>query len=66
MMVSSSGDVLISYDNTQEVRDMGHEFGLDYRPVQMKSTHHAEITELPIGRNLDWLAPDGRATRVHS
>jgi DNA adenine methylase len=66
MMASSSGEFLLSYDNTQEVRDMAHEFGLDFRPVQMKNTHHAEMTELLIGRNLDWLTPDARATRVRS
>ena len=49
------GDFLISYDNTEEIADLAAEFGLDSRPVAMKNTHHAKMTELLIGRNLNWL-----------
>jgi DNA adenine methylase len=58
IMTSCSGDFLMSYDNNQEIRDMAHEFGLECQPVRMKNTHHAEMTELLISRNLDWLNVD--------
>ena len=49
------GDFLMTYDNTADIRGLAEQFGLDSRPVKMKNTHHAEMTELLIGRSLDWL-----------
>jgi DNA adenine methylase len=51
------GDFLMTYDNTPEVAALAQEFGFDARPVAMKNTHHAKMTELLIGRNLGWLTP---------
>jgi hypothetical protein len=31
--------------------------------VAMKNTHHAEMTELLIGRKLDWARPDAASRR---
>src|SRR6266487_3410985 len=50
------GDFLMTYDNAGEVRNLARQYGLDMRLVPMKSTHHANMTELLIGRNLDWMA----------
>jgi DNA adenine methylase len=58
-MASVSGTFLMSYDNEKEVRDLAKEFGFDSRPVRMKNTHHAEMTELLIGRDLSWLDRNG-------
>ena len=49
------GDFLMSYDNTDEVRDLAQRFGFSSRPIAMKSTHHEKMTELLIGRDLSWL-----------
>ena len=49
------GDFLMSYDNTEEVRALANRFGFSSRPVAMKNTHHAKMTELLIGRDLSWL-----------
>lgn len=54
-MATVSGSFLMSYDNDREIQDMAREFGFDTRPVRMKNTHHAEMTELLISRDLDWL-----------
>ncbi|MGD9874607.1 MAG: DNA adenine methylase [Kiritimatiellia bacterium] len=58
-MAAVSGSFLMSYDNDKEIRDMAGEFGFKCRPVRMKNTHHAEMTELLISRNLDWLDFNG-------
>lgn len=50
------GDFLMSYDNTAEVRELAARFGFVTRPVAMKNTHHEEMTELLIGRDLSWLS----------
>jgi DNA adenine methylase len=49
-----TGDFLMTYDDAPEVRALAEQFGFDTQRVPMKNTHHAEIMELLIGRNLDW------------
>lgn len=49
------GDFLMTYDHAEEVRRLADRCGFDTRPVAMKNTHHAEMTELLIGRNLRWV-----------
>jgi len=50
-----AGDILITYDDTPEIRSLAEQNGFDIRPVAMKNTHHATKTELLISRSLDWL-----------
>ncbi len=49
------GDFLITYDNAPEVTALAHRHGFTTRPIAMKNTHHAEMSELLIGRDLSWL-----------
>jgi DNA adenine methylase len=49
------GDVLMTYDNVAEVREMADRYGFDAEAITMKNTHHARQSELLIGKNLDWL-----------
>ncbi len=49
------GDFLMTYDNCQGVRQLARKHGFDMEPIAMKNTHHAQMTELLIGKNLDWL-----------
>jgi DNA adenine methylase len=49
------GDFMMTYDNTEGVRALARRYNFDIQPVLMKNTHHAEMTELLIGRNLEWL-----------
>lgn len=58
-MAAVSGTFLMSYDNNREIQDMAREFSFQCRPVRMKNTHHAEMTELLISRDLDWLDLNG-------
>lgn len=48
------GDLLMTYDNAPEVFNLAKRHGFDTHTVPMKSTHHAEMTELLIGKDLDW------------
>lgn len=50
-----AGDFLMTYSNDEEVLKLAQDHGFDAQPVAMKSTHHAEMTELLISKNLDWL-----------
>ena len=45
----------MTYDNNAGIRDLAEKYHFDTQTVAMKNTHHARMTELLIGRNLDWL-----------
>jgi len=47
--------VLLTYDDSDEVRDLVKAFGFDAEPLVVSTTHHRKKTELLIGENLDWL-----------
>lgn len=47
-----AGDFLMTYDNTEGVRQIVNRHSFTVETVAMKSTHHAEMTELLISRNL--------------
>lgn len=49
------GDFLMTYDNAEGVHDLARAHGFDARAIPMKNTHHAEMTELLIGRDLNWM-----------
>ena len=53
------GDFLMTYDNAEEVQLLAEQHGFQTKPVAMKNTHHAEMDELLIGRNLDWVEDGG-------
>jgi len=48
------GDFLMTYDNAVGVRELAESQGFDMQFVAMKNKHHAEMTELLIGRDLFW------------
>ena len=50
-----AGDVLLTYDNSEEVRWLARRYGFLYHLIAMKNTHNAPISELLIGRNLGWV-----------
>ena len=49
------GDFLMTYDNADEVKKMASERLFQTRLIAMKNTHHAEMTELVVGKNLSWM-----------
>jgi len=49
------GDVLLTYDHTREIAALASEFDFQTEAIAMKNTHHAKMTELLIGKDLQWL-----------
>lgn len=49
------GDFLMTYDDAEEVRALAAKYRFETRLVAMNNTHHATMSELLIGRNLDWV-----------
>lgn len=54
LAAKAAGDILLTYDNTEEVKELAVAHGLTYKPVAMRNAHNAPMSELLIGRNLDW------------
>jgi DNA adenine methylase len=54
VMSGVAGDFLMTYDDAVDVRDLARKYGFDVELVAMQNTHLAKMTELLIGRNLDW------------
>jgi len=52
---SISGDFLMTYEDTKEVRALVRWHHFKFRRVQMRTTSHKQKFELLIGRNLDWI-----------
>ncbi len=48
------GDFLMTYDNAVGVRTMAERHGFEVVEIAMKNTHHANMNELLIGKNLGW------------
>jgi DNA adenine methylase len=53
--VQVRGDFLMTYDNADEIVARATQHGLSTRTIAMKNTHHAVMSELLVGRCLDWL-----------
>lgn len=49
------GDFIMTYDNAEEVKSLAKKHGFQAKPIPMKNTHHAAMTELVIGRDLSWM-----------
>ncbi len=52
---SAEGTVLLTYDNSEEVKKLIEEFGLKAEYLIVSTTHHEQKKELLIGQNIDWL-----------
>jgi len=50
-----TGDFLMTYDNDHRAHSLVEKHGFEAREVSMKNTHHTQMTELLIGRDLSWL-----------
>ena len=58
-----SGDLLMTYDQSDEVLNLARRHGFEVESIPMKNTHHNTMTELIIGRNLDWFRRDHVASQ---
>lgn len=48
------GDVLMTYDDAEPIRELAKRYHLDVHAIPMKNTHHRIMHELLIGRDLAW------------
>ena len=50
------GDFIMTYDNAPEVMYFAEKYKLQAKSIAMRNTHHAQMTELVVGRDLSWMA----------
>jgi DNA adenine methylase len=48
------GKFMLTYDDTSEIRQLTDKYGLQYRTIPMKTTHHLEKHEIIISDNFSW------------
>jgi DNA adenine methylase len=48
------GKFMLTYDNTEEIRQLAESCSLSYKTISMKTTHHLEKTEIIISDNFEW------------
>lgn len=49
-----NGKFMLTYDDTTEIRQLADKYGLDYRSIPMKTTHHLKKNEIIISDNFSW------------
>ena len=49
------GDFIMTYDHAEEVKNLTRDHNFQMRLIPMSNTHHAQMFELVIGKNLAWL-----------
>lgn len=54
--VGGNADFLFTYDISEEILGLAKKSGFQTTTIPMKNTHHAEMTELIVGKDLAWLA----------
>ncbi len=55
LCASLAGDFLMTYDNSEEVKQMARRHGFQMRLIAMTNTHNATMEELVIGKELSWM-----------
>jgi DNA adenine methylase len=50
-----AGDVLMTYDDTREVRQWAKTYGFQVKTISMRTTHHKTKRELMISKDFGWL-----------
>jgi DNA adenine methylase len=49
-----AGRFMLTYDDTDEIRHLSEKYGLKYKTIPMKTTHHLQKNEIIISDNIDW------------
>lgn len=48
------GKFLLTYDDTEEIRELAKMYNLEFRTIPMKTTHHIQKNEIIISDNFNW------------
>ena len=65
LMHGAKGEVLMTYDDTREVRMWARRYGFQVRKLSMRTTHHQQKQELMIARDFGWLREGDKVAKNH-
>lgn len=54
LISQTKGKFLLTYDDTEEIRELAKKNDLKFKTIDMKTTHHLEKREIIISDNFDW------------
>jgi DNA adenine methylase len=57
LLSRAKGDVLMTYDDTAEIRSLANKYGFKFQPILMQTSHHQKKRELMISWSFDWQKP---------
>ena len=54
LVAQLKGKFMMTYDDTDEIRELAKKHDLEFRTIPMKTTHHIQKNEIIISDNFDW------------
>jgi len=51
----AKGAILMTYDDTSEIRNLAKKYGFQFKRISMQTTHHENKRELMISKDFSWL-----------
>jgi len=64
LLENAAGDVMLTYDDAKEVRDLAAMHGFFIKPIAMKTTHHTRMYELAITNHAFAATPANESLRL--
>lgn len=54
LIAQLKGKFMLTYDDTEEIRELANKYNLIFKTISMKTTHHIRKNEIIISDNIDW------------
>jgi len=54
LLSRAKGSVLMTYDDTEEIRNLATKYGFQFKRISMRTTHHQKKRELMISKTFCW------------
>ena len=64
LLKDAAGEVMLTYDDAKEVRDLATAHGFFVKPIAMKTTHHTRMYELAITNHAFTVASANESLRL--
>jgi DNA adenine methylase len=55
ILARAKGAILMTYDDTSEIRNLAKKYGFQFKRISMRTTHHENKRELMISKGFNWL-----------
>lgn len=66
VLAQAKGAILMTYDDTKEIRNLARFYGFQIRRISMRTSHHENKCELMISNDFDWFRKTASTRRKKS